>query len=196
VYFGYPHAHEDEAQRAVQASLELVEAMAPLNIRLEPQYGMRVAVRIGLHAGLVVMGEMGHGNRQEQRAMGDTPNIAAQLQEDTQHYALTGTLTAVTIPATLQDSLMARLDRLGTAKDVAQLGAVVRREFAYTVLQAITPLDVGGMAAWDPPCAWESLGGSFLVTHSEMGRSRCYHEDSLISRVELLTNRLKLDFAR
>ena len=80
VYFGYPHAHEDEAQRAVQASLELVETMAPLNTRLEPQYGVRVAVRIGLHTGLVVIGEMGGGNRQEQLAMGDTPNIAARLQ--------------------------------------------------------------------------------------------------------------------
>ena len=80
VYFGYPHAHEDEAQRAVQASLELVEAMAPLNTRLESQYRVRVAVRIGLHTGLVVIGEMGGGNRQEQLAMGDTPNIAARLQ--------------------------------------------------------------------------------------------------------------------
>ena len=80
VYFGYPHAHEDEAQRAVQASLEVVEAMAPLNTRLEPQYKVRVAVRIGLHTGLVVIGEMGSGNRQEQLAMGDTPNIAARLQ--------------------------------------------------------------------------------------------------------------------
>src|SRR5262245_57655723 len=80
VYFGYPQAHEDEAQRAVQAGLELVEAMAPLNTRLEPQYGMRVAVRVGLHTGLVVIGEMGGGKRQEQLAMGDTPNIAARLQ--------------------------------------------------------------------------------------------------------------------
>ena len=80
VYFGYPHAHEDEAQRAVQAGLELVEAIAPLNTRLEPQYGVRVAVRVGLHTGLVVIGEMGGGKRQEQLAMGDTPNIAARLQ--------------------------------------------------------------------------------------------------------------------
>jgi class 3 adenylate cyclase/tetratricopeptide (TPR) repeat protein len=80
VYFGYPHAHEDEAQRAVQASLELVEAMAPLNTRLEPQSGVQVAVRVGLHTGLVVIGEMGGGRRQEQLAMGDTPNIAARLQ--------------------------------------------------------------------------------------------------------------------
>jgi len=53
----------------------------------------------------------------------------------------------MTIPATLQDSLMARLDRLGAARDVAQLGAVVGREFAYNVLQAIAPLDEGTLQA-------------------------------------------------
>ncbi|HSX79780.1 MAG TPA: adenylate/guanylate cyclase domain-containing protein, partial [Candidatus Saccharimonadia bacterium] len=90
VYFGYPHAHEDEAQRAVQASLKLIEAMTPLNTRLEPQYGVRVAVRIGLHTGLVVIGEMGGGNRQEQLAMGDTPNIAARLQGLGQVVLLSG----------------------------------------------------------------------------------------------------------
>jgi predicted ATPase len=63
------------------------------------------------------------------------------LREDTQHCVLTGSLTAVTIPATLQDSLSARLDRLGAARDVAQLGAVVGREFAYDVLRALVPMD-------------------------------------------------------
>jgi predicted ATPase len=63
------------------------------------------------------------------------------LREDTQHYMLTGPLTAMTIPATLQDSLMARLDRLGTARHIAQLGAVVGREFPYDMLQTLVPLD-------------------------------------------------------
>ena len=45
VYFGYPQAHEDAAQQAVRAGLAIVDAMAPLNTRLEPQYGVRVAVR-------------------------------------------------------------------------------------------------------------------------------------------------------
>src|SRR5213082_1714094 len=45
------------------------------------------------------------------------------------------------IPATLQDALMARLDRLGTAKEIAQLGATLGREFSYEVLQAVSPLD-------------------------------------------------------
>ena len=50
-------------------------------------------------------------------------------------------LPPLAIPATLHDSLMARLDRLGAAKQVAQLGAVVGREFAYEVLQAVSPVD-------------------------------------------------------
>jgi hypothetical protein len=55
----------------VRARLELIEAMVPLNTRLEPQYGGRGAVRVRLHTGLVVIGEMGGGSRQEQLAMGD-----------------------------------------------------------------------------------------------------------------------------
>ena len=80
VYFGYPQAHEDAAQRAVRAGLAIVDAMAPLNARLGPQYGVRVAVRLGLHTGVAVVGTVGSGARQEQLAMGDTPNIAARLQ--------------------------------------------------------------------------------------------------------------------
>jgi class 3 adenylate cyclase len=80
VYFGYPQAHEDAAQRAVRAGLAIVDAMAPLNARLVPQYGVRVAVRLGLHTGIAVVGSVGSGVRQEQLAMGDTPNIAARLQ--------------------------------------------------------------------------------------------------------------------
>jgi predicted ATPase len=51
-----------------------------LNTRLVPQHGVRVAVRIGIHTGLVVIGEMGGANRQEHLALGETPNVAARLQ--------------------------------------------------------------------------------------------------------------------
>ena len=80
VYFGYPQAHEDAAQRAVRAGLAIVDAMTPLNTRLVPHYGVHVAVRLGLHTGVAVVGTVGSGARQEQLAMGDTPNIAARLQ--------------------------------------------------------------------------------------------------------------------
>src|SRR5262245_6638010 len=67
----------------------------------------------------------------------DSPLLRAEGDE----YLLTGPLSAVSIPDTLQDSLMARLDQLRAAKEVAQLGAVLGREFAYDVLQAIAPMD-------------------------------------------------------
>jgi predicted ATPase len=54
---------------------------------------------------------------------------------------LTGPLTSLAIPATLQDALMARLDRLGTAKGIAQLGATIGRQFAYELLRAVAPVD-------------------------------------------------------
>src|SRR5262245_6226242 len=80
VYFGYPLAHEDDAQRAVRAGLGIVEAMGPLNTRLTHEHGLQLAVRLGIHTGLVVVGEVGRGTRQEQLALGETPNLAARLQ--------------------------------------------------------------------------------------------------------------------
>ena len=81
VYFGYPLAHEDDAQRAVGAALGIREAMARLNTRLERDKRVRLAVRLGIHTGLTVVGEMGASPRQEPLALGETPNIAARLQE-------------------------------------------------------------------------------------------------------------------
>jgi class 3 adenylate cyclase/predicted ATPase len=80
VYFGYPLAHEDDAQRAVRAGLGMVEALGQLNIRLTQERGVHLAARLGVHTGLVVVGEVGGGARQEQLALGETPNLAARLQ--------------------------------------------------------------------------------------------------------------------
>jgi class 3 adenylate cyclase len=81
VYFGWPLAHEDDALRGVHAGLGLIEAITTtLNPRLQREKGVRVAVRIGLHTGPVVGGEMGGGERHEQLATGDTVNIASRLE--------------------------------------------------------------------------------------------------------------------
>jgi class 3 adenylate cyclase len=80
VYFGYPLAHEDDAQRAVRAGLGMIEAMGQLNTRLTQERGVQLAVRLGVHTGLVVVGEVGGGTRQEHLALGETPNLAARLQ--------------------------------------------------------------------------------------------------------------------
>src|SRR6266498_1557029 len=80
VYFGYPLAHEDDAQRAVRAGLGMTEALGQLNTRLEYAQGVHLAARLGIHTGLVVVGDVGGGTRQEQLALGETPNLAARLQ--------------------------------------------------------------------------------------------------------------------
>jgi len=79
VYFGYPVAHEDDAQRAVHAGLGILAALPEsplLNLRLSHL----LQVRIGIHTGLVVVGEIGGGKKRENLALGDTPNIAARVQ--------------------------------------------------------------------------------------------------------------------
>src|SRR5262249_21203208 len=77
VYLGYPQAHEDDAQRAVRTGLEILAALGTLNSQLEREHGIHVAVRVGIHTGLVVVGEIGASGRQEPLAVGETPHIAA-----------------------------------------------------------------------------------------------------------------------
>ena len=75
VYFGYPQAHEDDAERAVRAGLELIAAVAGLNT------GATLQTRVGIATGLVVVGDLiGAGAAQEQAIVGETPNLAARLQ--------------------------------------------------------------------------------------------------------------------
>ena len=63
------------------------------------------------------------------------------LREESDRYVLTGPLSTVAIPATLQESLMARLDRLPTLREVAQFGAVLGREFAYEMLEGLAVIE-------------------------------------------------------
>ena len=80
VYFGYPHAHEDDAQRAVRTGLGILAAMGDLNTRLQQDKGIQLALRVGIHTGLVVIGAMGDQGRHEPLALGETPNVAARIQ--------------------------------------------------------------------------------------------------------------------
>ncbi|MCH9018150.1 MAG: AAA family ATPase, partial [Chloroflexi bacterium] len=81
VYFGYPQAHEDDPQRAVRAGLAILEDMVALNSGLKSDKDLELTVRIGIHTGLVVAGEMGGGDTLEELAIvGETPNIAARIE--------------------------------------------------------------------------------------------------------------------
>src|SRR6478752_4933784 len=75
IYFGYPQAHEDDAERAVRAGLEVVVAVGALKTHAP------LKTRVGIATGLVVVGDLiGSGASQEQAIIGETPNLAARLQ--------------------------------------------------------------------------------------------------------------------
>ncbi len=76
IYFGYPRAHEDDAERAVRAGLGVIEAVGRLDVK-----SVKLQARVGIATGLVVVGDLiGEGSAQEQSVVGETPNLAARLQ--------------------------------------------------------------------------------------------------------------------
>ena len=142
---GYPQAHEDDAQRAVRTGLGMVQALATLNHRLQQEQGVRLSIRVGIHTGLVV-GEVGGGNRQEQLAMGETPNLAARPQE------LAAPDTVVVSAATF------RLVRgYFTAQELGahSLKGVTVPVQVYRMLRKVRP-----RAAWTSPARLNALGGA------------------------------------
>jgi class 3 adenylate cyclase len=75
-YFGYPQAHEDDAERAVRAGLGTIEAVGRLDVK-----SVKLQTRVGIATGLVVVGDfIRAGSVQEQTVIGETPNLAARLQ--------------------------------------------------------------------------------------------------------------------
>jgi class 3 adenylate cyclase len=150
VYFSYPQAHEDDAQRAVRAGLGLVEAIGRLNARLQRDKGVSLAVRLGIHAGLVVVGEMGGRARHEQLALGETPNLAARLQGLAEPDAVV--ISAAT-QRLVQGLFVCQALGVQTLKDVPQPVAVYRvlgESEAHGRLEAAGP--TGKKAATRPRC--------------------------------------------
>jgi class 3 adenylate cyclase/predicted ATPase len=104
VYFGYPQAHEDDAERAVRAGLRTIDAIGRLDIK-----STELQVRVGIATGLVVVGDLiGEGSAQEQAVVGETPNLAARLQ-------------ALAAPASLVIAANTR-QQLGELFDLEDLG--------------------------------------------------------------------------
>jgi class 3 adenylate cyclase/tetratricopeptide (TPR) repeat protein len=80
IYFGFPKAQEDDTRRAVRAGLGMLAAMRELAAELDHQLPVPLAVRIGIHVGLTVTGDVGTSLKREQLAIGQTPNLAARVQ--------------------------------------------------------------------------------------------------------------------
>ena len=144
VYFGYPVAREDDPRRAVRAGLGIIDAIATLNARLQRERGITLAVRVGIHTGPVVIGEIGGASRREELALGETPNVAARLQ------AIAGTDTVVISAAThrlLRGSVM--VTDLG-AQVVKGLPAPVRAYRAQGDSGVANSLDASAAEALTP----------------------------------------------
>jgi class 3 adenylate cyclase len=121
VYFGYPQAHEDDAERAVRAGLELIQTVSGLKSSAPLQ------TRVGIATGLVVVGDLiGSGAAQEQAVVGETPNLAARLQGIAQPGSVVVAESTRKLLGTFFD-----LQDLGK-QDVKGLGATVR---AWAVLR-------------------------------------------------------------
>jgi class 3 adenylate cyclase len=114
IYFGYPQAHEDDAERAVRSGLALIEAVGKLS-SVEP-----LQIRIGVGTGVVVVGDLvGAGEAQERGVVGETPNVAARLQ-------------AAAVPGTIAiDQTTRRL--LGGLFEYRDLGGIEAKGFANRV---------------------------------------------------------------
>jgi class 3 adenylate cyclase len=145
VYFGYPQAHDDDVQRAVRVGLGMLAAMGDLNTRLQQEKGIQLGVRLGIHTGLVVIGEMGGAGRQEQLALGETPNIAARIQGLAQPHTLAlgeGTYRLVQGYFECQDlgaqALRGVAEPLSVYRVLRESGAQGRLDIAQT--RGLTPL--------------------------------------------------------
>jgi predicted ATPase len=120
------------------------------------------------------------------------------VREEANCYVLTGPLPPLAIPATLQDSLMARLDRLGSAREVAQLGAMLGREFDYELIQAVSLMEeptlqheLAQLVAAElvyqrglPPLS--SVGFSLMPLWAAVGRHRADRQPSRDSSATVL----------
>lgn len=140
-YFGWPHAHEDDAERAVRAGLAIARAVA----RLKTPGGAPLSARTGIATGLVVVGDLiGEGAAQEAAIVGDTPNLAARLQslaEPGAVYIADATRRRLGALFELKDMGVQTLKGIGAAPVFSVLGEnIVESRFVAHATSALTPI--------------------------------------------------------
>jgi class 3 adenylate cyclase/predicted ATPase len=191
-YFGYPRAHEDDAQRAVHAGLGILEELVTLNAHLRERFEIALQVRIGLHTGVVIVGEMGAGEARSRHEMvGEMPHIAARLEsiaapgsvvisEDT-HHLVEGYFETESLG---QKELKGVSRPIGVHRVLRPTGAVGRLEVAGA--RRLTPVVGREHELARLADAWEQVesgqGGIAHVTGpAGIGKSRLVH--ALVERL-------------
>ena len=180
IYFGYPRSHEDDARRAVRAALQIVKSVAQIEA---PPGAPAIAARAGIHTGLVLVGEVGRGQRREQLAIGGTPNVAARVQGEAEPHQVvitSATLQLVQGFFETEDLGAAELKgvkgRTGLYRVHGQTG--VERRIEVAVRRGLTPF-VGHdierdiiASCWD---AAEAGTGKALLLVGEPGIGKSRH---------------------
>lgn len=144
-YFGYPVAHDNDAQAAVLAGLDIVEGIRRLAADQLQRGEEEISVRIGVHTGMVVVGEMGAGDVREVHAIGATPNIAARIQgEATPGSVCTSAATLRLLKSKFQTRSMGHRLLKGVAREIELFavdalfaGAIADREIPQQSLPLI-----------------------------------------------------------
>jgi class 3 adenylate cyclase len=144
VYFGYPLAHEDDVQRAVRAGLEIVAAVHKLPLQ-NKHLQQTLQVRIGIHTGLVVVGEMGGGKKRDPMAIVGDSNIAARLQALAEPNTVVISVSTNRLVEGLFDCRnlgMHQLKGISTPVEVYQVlrESGVRSRFEVALTKGLTPL--------------------------------------------------------
>lgn len=149
MYFGYPQAHEDDAARAVRAGLAIVAELQQLNLRLQDEVIVLrqrpLQIRVGIHTGLVVVSEMGKGERRELMALGEAPNVANRLQTiaEPNSVVLSATTQRLTEGLFFCQPLGLRVLR-GVSTPIAVYRVLrerdIRNRFEIAVSRGLTPL--------------------------------------------------------
>jgi class 3 adenylate cyclase/tetratricopeptide (TPR) repeat protein len=199
-YFGYPQSHEDDAERAVRASLALVEAMTAIDKSLGRDKGVSLAVRVGIETGPVVVGELiGEGSSQEESVVGETPNLTARLQDLAEpNTVVVGPHTQTLVGSSVEFSSLGqkalkgftdpiavwRVDGLGLAG-----GRFERASEAGLSLFIGRSEELGALAAAFSQIRSGDAAVVNVVGDAGIGKSRLIHEflDRTIRRTTILT---------